>query len=68
MVWIFKIITHRLLSVLKVGGLFKKKKKGLAFPSTGWKVGLEICAERRIERVRGREETETGRLRRREPE
>lgn len=29
-VWVFKIITHRLLSVLKKEGLFKKKKSGLS--------------------------------------
>lgn len=47
MVWILKIITHRLLSVLKKrGGLFKKKK-GLAFPLTDWKRGLHICEERK---------------------
>lgn len=64
MVWIFKIITHRLLSVLKRGGGVKKKKKeGLAVPPTGWKLSLEICGVREeIGRVWGKRRNRLGDL------
>lgn len=59
MVWIFKIITHRLLSVLKKGGVFFKKR--LAVPPTGWKLGLETCRERRgVGRVWGKRRDRLG--------
>lgn len=64
MVWIFKIITHRLLSVLKRGGcFFFKKKEGLAVPPTGWKLSLEIFGVREeIGRVWGKRRNRLGDL------